>query len=179
MATEKVCGKCKVSKTMSQFDRNRRMSDGFNGRCKTCRKQDSIGYYTKNKEAILEKRRESYQTEHTRSRIRKYGQLPAVKKRSRDRKRSKPYREWQKQYRLRPERIVAEQKRYRENKPKWRAYKAVRNAVVNGTIKPASQCVCKQCGQQARHYHHHSYKPAFWLDVVALCTLCHGNLHSN
>ncbi len=179
MISEKICRKCSVAKKLAQFDKNRSMKDGLSDRCKACRKQDGKDYYAKNKEAILKKRQEDYQTEHGRERIRKYGQLPAVKKRNRDRKRSDKYKEWQRQYRHRPERIAAEQKRYRENKPKWRAYKAVRNAVVSGKLKPVSQCICKQCGQQAGGYHHHSHKPAFWLDVVALCSLCHRNLHCN
>ena len=26
-------------------------------------------------------------------------------------------------------------------------------------------------------YHHHSYEPAFWLDVVAVCDRCHTRIH--
>lgn len=27
------------------------------------------------------------------------------------------------------------------------------------------------------HLHHHSYEPAFWLDVVAVCSKCHAGIH--
>jgi len=54
---------------------------------------------------------------------------------------------------------------------------AVLNAKRRGEIPFASSLICADCGKPAKHYHHESYLPEHWLDVVPLCTLCHGKRH--
>lgn len=71
-------------------------------------------------------------------------------------------------------------RQYRERYPeKARAHIAITNAIGDGKIPPAPTQLCQECKQaQAAHYHHHKgYEPEFWLDVVALCTECHGREH--
>lgn len=57
-----------------------------------------------------------------------------------------------------------------------KARNAVRAAVQNGSLPPASSMVCEECKEAlAADYHHHKgYAEEFWLDVVAVCKECHG-----
>lgn len=51
-----------------------------------------------------------------------------------------------------------------------RAHAAVSRAVAAGRLKKASECVCVDCGAQARCYDHRDYnKP---LDVEPVCSRC-------
>lgn len=71
-------------------------------------------------------------------------------------------------------------RQWRERYPeRVRAHYAVAHAVRVGEIPPASTLICEHCQEaQAANYHHHNgYEPEFWLDVVALCTECHGREH--
>jgi hypothetical protein len=53
----KECTKCKQVKPLDEFHKNKNTSDGRVPRCKACRKSDSHTYYSRNKDAILEKSR--------------------------------------------------------------------------------------------------------------------------
>lgn len=71
-------------------------------------------------------------------------------------------------------------KKYKRRKPLSRAKlagRAVRYAVDEGDLPSISTRVCEHCGEQAHHYHHHSYKAVDWLDVVPLCADCHSSIH--
>ena len=61
-----------------------------------------------------------------------------------------------------------------------RAIAAVRQAIVTGELKPLTRMRCRDCGQPARHYHHHrGYEPEHWLTVMALCVSCHRLRHAD
>lgn len=62
---------------------------------------------------------------------------------------------------------------YQEKYPeKVSARLQVNKAVASGAMPKASECECLECGEKAAEYHHEDYsKP---LDVVPLCTKCHG-----
>ena len=67
--------------------------------------------------------------------------------------------------------------RYRNKyRLKHQAKLAVCYAIKTGKIVCAKYKKCV-CGEQARHHHHDSYEPEYWLDVIALCELCHHKLH--
>lgn len=58
-----------------------------------------------------------------------------------------------------------------------KAHNAITNAVRDGKLPHVSTQVCQKCGNKAQQYHHHSYDPDFWLDVVPLCIKCHRLVH--
>lgn len=63
------------------------------------------------------------------------------------------------------------------NPEKRRAQSKLNNAVRDGKIsKPHG---CQHCGASERKIqgHHWSYLPEHWLDVIWLCTGCHGKEH--
>ena len=60
---------------------------------------------------------------------------------------------------------------------KYRAHKAVTNAVLAGRMEPASAHPCADCQGFAHEYHHESYEQAHWLDVIPLCRKCHSRRH--
>ena len=45
----KQCGKCKSSKPLEEFDKNKTKPDGVQTFCKTCKKEYNIKYYAKTK----------------------------------------------------------------------------------------------------------------------------------
>lgn len=59
------------------------------------------------------------------------------------------------------------------------ARRAVKNAVRHDEFPPAATMVCEYCQEaQAADWHHHKgYAEEHWLDVIALCTACHGKAH--
>jgi len=54
-------------------------------------------------------------------------------------------------------------------KAKW----AVNHAISVGKMQKASFFKCKYCPVQAQQYHHPSYAPEHWLDVIPVCVDCH------
>lgn len=64
---------------------------------------------------------------------------------------------------LHPEQIKA------KNKVRW--------AVESGKMPRANTQQCKICGGRAGAYHHWSYLPEHWCDVIPLCQHCHTSLH--
>lgn len=63
------------------------------------------------------------------------------------------------------------------NQHKRKAQNNVSNAVRDGKlVKPE---VCEHCGTSEKKIqgHHWSYLPEHWLDVIWLCTSCHGKEH--
>jgi len=72
--------------------------------------------------------------------------------------------------------IRASERKYPEHRA---ARKAVYYAVQVGKLPPVWTMVCEHCQEaQASHYHHHNgYVGEHKLDVIALCTECHGKAH--
>jgi len=58
------------------------------------------------------------------------------------------------------------------------ARRAVSKAIESGLLAPASGFSCVVCGGEASEYHHESYEPERWLDVVPVCVPCHRAIHS-
>lgn len=77
------------------------------------------------------------------------------------------------------EEFNARMRAYQSARPERRgASNAVNNAVHAGKMPHVSTLACVVCNGQAEHYHHHlGYAPEHWLDVVAICHLCHEKEH--
>jgi len=74
-----------------------------------------------------------------------------------------------------PEKVKEIKQEWAINNPdKTKAVSKVNSATRRGDIPKASTLQCNRCNKQARHYHHKSYKPKYWLNVEALCVICHA-----
>ncbi len=60
---------------------------------------------------------------------------------------------------------------------RYKAAYVLSNAVKLGKLPPARNLICCQCGAQAEQYHHWSYAPEHWLDVIPVCVKCHREIH--
>lgn len=78
-----------------------------------------------------------------------------------------------------PEQFSAYHERYCANNPdKRNAKNAVMHAVAKGTLPRVTARLCVVCGEQAKNYHHWSYAPEHWLDVIPVCVRCHKMIHT-
>ena len=69
-------------------------------------------------------------------------------------------------------------KYYLKNRKKRAAKAAVWNEVRHKRIPKITAQICKMCGNQANHYHHHKgYAFKYRLSVTPLCTFCHKKAH--
>jgi hypothetical protein len=83
-------------------------------------------------------------------------------------------------YEEKPEYLYQATRSYIQRNPERRsAHKAVSYAVKVGKFPPAWTMVCEHCQEAlASQYHHHNgYLGEHRLDVIALCTECHGKAH--
>lgn len=150
----KVCKKCGIEKPIEDFYVQKGMSDGHLSFCKDCVRDRVHKHRLENLE-----------------RIRKYDRnrpnaKERIKKEREDIKNNK-------------ERY----KRYTENKRKWdnknkhkkNAHAKVKSAVDRGLlIKPNACQICGKTNCEIQGHHHDYSKP---LDVIWVCTECHGKLH--
>lgn len=80
MTKEKQCSKCKTTKLVSEFHRNRSSADGYKDWCKECRKVETKKYREKNRDIILIKKRKWYRSTKKRATERTKSQLKEVDK---------------------------------------------------------------------------------------------------
>jgi hypothetical protein len=60
------------------------------------------------------------------------------------------------------------------------ARQAVQRACQRGELPRIGERVCELCGSPASHYHHYlGYAKKHRLDVIPLCTRCHGAQHTD
>jgi len=155
----KVCFKCFVEKPLSDFYVHKEMADGHLNKCKDCTKKDVFLH----RELNLEK-------------VREYD-------------RNRPNREERvKTNCARISRLCKEDKdfskRVSDIKRKWavlnqhkrKAQSAASNAVRGGKLQ--KKTLCEHCLLEKKlQKHHWSYDEQHWLDVIWLCTSCHGKEH--
>ena len=67
-------------------------------------------------------------------------------------------------------------KKYRDkSKIKTKARYVVSEAVRKGLLPKPDTAKCRLCPEQGQEYHHHrGYEKEHWLDVIPVCTSCHG-----
>lgn len=152
----KQCYKCKRIKPIVEFYKQKSQKDGFKSHCKICSETWTIQY-----------RKTEKGMKAVRFTMRKY-------------RKSEKGKAYQKQYyqtEKRKEVSRLANKKYRQNNPeKIQAQNAVQYAMKIGNLLCARNFQCF-CGKQAQHYHHSSYAPEHWLDVIAVCIPCHRKVH--
>lgn len=188
----KVCTKCGESKPLSEFTQRKsgKQVGAYESRCKPCMRLTSAEYRARHPERVAEssaQTRDKYREERNEEYRARLAADPEYRKKRNDKSRA-----WRERNR---ERIAEYNAARLEEKPdamraairasgkkypeRIKAHKAVGYAVKSGKFPPASTMVCEHCQEAlASDYHHHKgYEPEHKLDVIALCTECHGKAH--
>jgi hypothetical protein len=151
----KVCSRCKIEKSLPEFNKDKNQKDGLESRCRDCQRE-KFRLWVEAGKRPRERRREWW----------KQHKEKALESQSRHRRRSRDVRNVQ-------------SKQYRENNPeKLSAQRATQAAAKRGGIPRVKTQTCINCQKQARHYHHWSYLPEHWLSVIPVCSECHALIHS-
>lgn len=156
----KVCFKCGAFQPLSDFYRHPAMADGHLNKCKECTKQDVKENREKNLERVQE---------YDRNRPNREERVKRACEKIKARKESDP------EYKERVRNIKREWAE--RNQHKRKAQFAATNAVRDGRLERKTSC--EHCGVVGKplQKHHWSYLEEHWLDVVWLCTKCHGAEH--
>lgn len=158
----KVCFKCFAEKPLSDFYVHKAMADGHLNKCKDCTKKDVFRHREQNLEKVREYDRNRPNREERNKRIREsrplvfkvYLDVEEVKERVR----------------------TAKSKWAKSNPQKRKAQSAASNALRDGKLQ--RKTVCEHCLLEKKlQKHHWSYEEQHWLDVIWLCTSCHGKEH--
>lgn len=188
----KTCSKCKESKSLSEFTQRKtgKQAGTYEGRCKNCLRLTSREYRARHPERAAASRAQT-RDKYREQRNAEYRERLAADSEYR-KKRNDKSRAWREQNRQhiaeynatrfdeQPELMRAAIKASGKKSPeRIKAHKSVSYAVKMGKFPPAWTMVCEHCQEaQAGHYHHHKgYSQEFKLDVIALCTECHGKAH--
>jgi len=146
----KICSKCQAMRPISEFYKQKGGVSGVRGDCKMCFNEDAKIYAKKNRAS----RNVIVNNWRLKNRLRL----------------SEQYKESSKKYRSKNP-----NKKAKKDKQKQWAVNQLNQSVIRGeTVKPYD-CTC--CGsERPLHGHHTDYlKP---LDVIWLCSSCHGFIHS-
>lgn len=154
----KTCSRCKRTLPLDAFHADRERSDGRRSQCRECANAQAGIYGAANRETIRVRnriRREA-NPEKARTVVRTW----RAANREANRNAAHVYR--------------------RANSEKHCAQVAVERAIREGKLSPARECFCFVCGTSAdmgaiMHYHHVDYAKA--LEVVPVCSVCHGLIH--
>ena len=156
----KICFKCGVEKPLFQYYKHPRMADGHLNKCKECTKRDVKEHREDNIEKIRNYDRNRWNSEDRTKR--------SCERRKRLRSEDDTYRK-----------KLAERGRMWviKNPMKRSAQHAANNALRDGKIERKYSCEHCGVGDKPLQKHHWSYLEEHWLDVVWLCTRCHGVEH--
>lgn len=154
----KRCNRCGCVKPVSEFTPRKNSKNGYVAYCKPCRREiyhetrDTYKrYYQQNRERLI-----AYASK--RARLVGHGGRTSEDARRRHTEDTRQYK--------------------RNNTHKGRAHWEVSKAVSAGKLKDPKTLCCANCGGAAVEYHHESYAPEHWLDVIPLCHSCHMTIHS-
>jgi len=173
----KKCCTCKEIKPLSEFSKNKSAKDGRQTACKICQKH----YRQSDVSKIIHRRaaKKYFQTEKGRRKKikddQKYRQSENGKFVIKEYFRSEKGKASIRRYQRSEKGKAASQKYAKLNPEKRKAKTAVMVAVKYGELPRPDTFKC-ECGKQAQHYHHHSYAPEHWFDVIPLCAKCHRNI---
>jgi len=156
----KKCFKCGIEKELTEFYKHPQMPDGTVNKCKECNKKDVRDNRFDKKEYYDEFDRNRFNSEER-----------ALKCAARVKELYNSDEEFRSS-------ILAHKEKWRlNNQHKRKAQYAVSNALRDGRLfRPP---ICEHCGTSEKKIqgHHWSYLPEHWLDVIWLCTSCHGKEH--
>ena len=169
----KLCSKCKETKPVTNFYRNKTGHCYYASVCKECEKARSKSpeRRTYNKEYLkaYHKRPEviaNWTSKTTRELARKYRATP---------KRKEHTKQYEANLNVRKRRAFLSAERRRKKPAHYRARQFVTNHVQWGKLPRASTLKCIKCNRPANQYHHHKgYAKEYWLDVVPMCQSCHS-----
>lgn len=156
----KKCFKCGIEKELTEFYKHPAMADGTVNKCKECNKKDVRDNRSDKLEYYQDFDRNRF---NANERSTKQGKVRSIK--------------FQDDLEYREERLQW-QRDFRKRDPnRYGARGAISNALRDGKIK-RPDC-CEHCGDSEKKIqgHHWSYLPEHWLDVIWLCTSCHGKEH--
>jgi hypothetical protein len=91
----KICGRCKIQKSISDFGKNKGTKNGLQSSCRVCKSEQDREYRAKNKDKIIARGKKYYQDNKEEF--------------------SRKYKEY---YRENSDKVKAKVKKYRENNPK-------------------------------------------------------------
>jgi RNase P subunit RPR2 len=157
MVSKKKCNKCGKSKDVTEFHKRVAAKDGLHSHCKSC-----VSMADRNRDPD------------------KVAQHKKLTREWRDRNRDRIATYNARRYEEDPQYFInASRKSERKNPQRARARKAVSRKVQMGLFPPAWAMVCEKCEEaQAAHWHHHNgYEKEHMIDVIAVCTTCHGKEH--
>lgn len=161
----KRCTRCGTIRSLTEYYSD---GDGVTAYCKDCARARSKAYNRANRDKLLRKTT-AYRRENREK----------LSARERERRADSTYRK----------KCAVKLKKWRERNREYvsaynrgdavRARGAINKAVLRGDFPPPASMVCEGCQEaQAQHYHHpQGYAKEHWLDVIALCTECHGKAH--
>ena len=165
----KRCTKCKQIKPISEFYKDAAHKDGFRNYCKTCNRR-----YNQTEKGKARKRCYE-QTEKYRAAKKRYTQTEKGKASQKRYVQSEKFKANQKRYRQNKKGKASYRKAYLRNPEKFKARKAVTNAIRAGRLPRPDSLQCHYCPAQAEEYHHHKgYAQKHRLDVIPVCIKCHS-----
>jgi hypothetical protein len=151
---DRICKKCMVLKPVEDFYRHPASVGGRDTRCKECVKEMARANREEKAEYYRAYDRKRYREEDKRKEAAKVSALSEVGMEARRR---------------------ATERSRREEPQKWVARNAVSNAIRDGRLSKGTHCYF--CATTDRlQAHHEDYNHP--LDVVWLCSTCHGKLHT-
>ena len=172
----KKCPKCKTTKQVSEFYKDRTAKDGINWQCKSCCKA-----YNNSKQGKAADMRHRHSAKRKISQ-RRHWQSAKCKNMQKQYEKTDKAKATHKAYRQTDRGKASAAcigRKYAAKFPdRIKAKNAIAHAVTSGQMQPIDAMKCS-CGKQAHHYHHPSYAEEHWLDVIPVCRLCHKRIHVN
>lgn len=162
--TTKVCSKCKQTKPLSDFHRDKTTPDGYYGQCKLCKNARHSLWRAEHREEERARSRE-YTRSH-RDEMTEY--MRQWRARNPDYIRDRRMANYE---------VEAQKLRDKKHTVAGRARNRFTQAVLRGKITKPTHCEHCGCEPGSQHLvgHHDDYSKPF--DVVWLCRICHGKQH--
>lgn len=156
----KKCYRCNIEKEITEFYKHPVNLGGYSNRCKDCTKKDV-------KENRLAKKEHYDNYDRNRPNAEERKNKTVVWKKNK----------YATDPEFRKQRLAYSWADRRNNPDKYGARDAMTVARKNGTLIRSESC--EHCGVSDVRIegHHWSYLPEHWLDVIWLCTSCHGKEH--
>lgn len=146
---EKYCSRCKSTKPINLFYKNRSKSDGLSSWCKEC--TNTLNHT----DAAHRNKRKYSNSDKGKNSLTRYRSTQAFRQSQRD-------------YNNKKRQSTAEKIRHS-------AHERVRYRIKTGKLPHPSTLLCVDCGNRAEHYHH--YNGYACNDVVPICASCHRSKH--